>query len=244
MKTTLLTLLLILTFSYADAQCIENAFNFGNNNSIPRYNISGDVNVTLNTNNTISVNFGSNFSTASGPDVRVYLIDSENKSSADLKSISRNSGGNLVFNNGSVVDNLSFGLIGFSGAQNYNAAIPEGKNISDYDTVYFFCLQFNQFWDYGSFTPFTNNSCAVLSTESETLNKTTIYPNPAQNQIQISNIDEGATELLIFNILGKQVLHLPKVTQKTIDVSSLNAGIYMVRLLVDGKSKTQRLVIR
>ncbi len=244
MKTLLLTFIFALTFSFVNAQCTEDASNFGNNNSIRRYNINGGVAVTLNTNNSFTLNFDENFSTAFGPDVRVYLINSENKTTNDLRDISRNGSGTLVFNDDSPVDNIQFGLIGFTGEQSFTADIPQGKNISDYDTVYFFCLQFNQFWDFGSFNSFNSSGCAVLSTESNLLNNVKIYPNPAQNEIQISNVNGVSSELRIFNILGKQVLFKSEIADKTIDISSLNPGVYMVRLIVDGKLKTQRLIIQ
>ena len=70
-----------------------------------------------------------------------------------------------------------------------------------------------------------------------------MYPNPAKNEIHISNIDAVSTEIRIFNVLGKQVFYQPKLTEKTINISSYNKGIYIVKLNVDGKTKTQKLVI-
>ena len=233
MKTLLLTAFLSFTFLQINAQCSENASNFGNNTSTPSYNVSGDISVTLNTNNTIIINFASNYSTASGPDVRLYLIKSEGKSIAELKSL-----------NPENVENISFGLVGFSGAQNYTQSIPNGVDISEYDTVFFFCLQFTAFWDVGTFTPFSSTNCSVLSTVALPVDKIEFYPNPAKDKIQISNIGGVSAEIRIFNALGKQVLHQPKITKKTIDISSFHKGIYIVKISVDGKSKTKKLVIQ
>ena len=233
MKTLLLTAFLSFTFLQINAQCSENASNFGNNTSTPSYNVSGDISVTLNTNNTITINFASNYSTASGPDVRLYLIKSEGKSIAELKSL-----------NPENLENISFGLVGFSGAQNYTQSIPNGVDISEYDTVFFFCLQFTAFWDVGTFTPFSSTNCSVLSTVALPVDKIEFYPNPAKDKIQISNIGGVSAEIRIFNALGKQVLHQPKITKKTIDISSFHKGIYIVKISVDGKSKTKKLVIQ
>ncbi|PQJ79509.1 T9SS type A sorting domain-containing protein [Polaribacter porphyrae] len=233
MKTLLLTAFLSFTFLHINGQCSENATNFGNNTSTPSYNIAGDIEVVLNTNNSVTINFGSNFSTASGPDVRLYLIKSEGKSIADLKSI-----------NPTTLDNISFGLIGFSGTQNYTETIPNDVDISEYDTVFFYCLQFTAFWDLGTFTPFSANSCSVLDVDTFTVDEISFYPNPAKNQIQLSNIDGVSAEIRIFNLLGKQVFHQSKISEKTIDISSFNKGIYLVKIDVDGKSKMQKLVIQ
>ncbi|MFK8061386.1 MAG: DM13 domain-containing protein [Polaribacter sp.] len=233
MKTLLFTAFLSFSFFQINGQCTENASNFGNNTSTQSYNISGDVSVILNKNNTITINFGSNFSTASGPDVRLYLIKSEGKSIAQLKSL-----------NPENLDNISFGLIGFSGTQSYTKTIPAGVDISAYDTVFFFCLQFTAFWDVGTFNPFTSNNCSVLNIDAFSVDKISVYPNPAKNQILISNIDAVSAEIRIFNVLGKQVFHQKNIKEKTIDISSFNKGIYLVKIDVDGKSKTQKLVVQ
>ncbi|QTE22117.1 DM13 domain-containing protein [Polaribacter cellanae] len=233
MKTTLLSLFFSLIFSQVNGQCSKNATNFGNNTSTNSYNISGDVSVTLNSNNTVAINFGSNFSTASGPDVRLYLIKSEGKSISELKSI-----------NPENVQNISFGLIGFSGAQSFTKIIPNGVDISEYDTVFFFCLQFTAFWDLGKITPFSSANCSVLSAESTILNKVKIYPNPAKKEIQIGNIEANSAEIRIFNVLGKKVFYQQKNTGKTLDISFLQSGIYMVKVSVENASKTQKLVIQ
>jgi hypothetical protein len=233
MKTLLLIAFLSFTFLQTNAQCTENATNFGNNTSSTSYNVSGDISVILNTNNSVTINFGSNYSTATGPDVRLYLIKSEGKSISDLKSL-----------NPTTLDNISFGLVGFSGAQSYTENISSDIDISEYDTVFFYCLQFTAFWDLGTFTPFNSNNCSVLDIDTFTIDRISFYPNPAKNKIHFSNIDAVSTEIRIFNVLGKQVFHQAKITSKTIDISSFNKGIYLVKFNVDGKLKTQKLIMQ
>ena len=243
MKTTLLTLLLAFSFSQISAQCTENVSEFGNNTSTQSYNVNGDVNVTLNTNNTVTLNLGSNFSTSAGPDVRAYLINSEGKTTSELKLISKNNTNALIYDQNNLVDNLQFGLINPTGVQDFTIEIPSGKDIKNYDKIFFFCLDFGVFWDIGTFTNFSSTSCDVLDVNNFNIDKISIYPNPAKNKIHVSNIDAVSTEIRIFNVLGKQVFHQSKITEKTIDISSFNKGVYIVKLDVDGKSKTQKLVI-
>jgi len=242
MKTILFTFILTLYVSFAQAQCTENVSNFGNNTAILSYNITGAVNVTLNTNETATVNFGRLFETAEGPDVRVYLMNSEDKPSSEIKNIRTNTNGDLIFNDGSLVDNLEFGLIEFSGPQSYTVAIPEDKNVSNYDTIFFFCLRFDQFWDYGNFNSFTDASCAVLSVNDLTLNKSTIYPNPAQDQFEITNINNASSNIRVYNILGEQVIY--QKNRNTIDVSSLKPGSYFVKISTDNKTTTEKLIVQ
>jgi hypothetical protein len=95
-----------------------------------------------------------------------------------------------------------------------------------------------------TFDKFTTTSCAVLKVDNFLLNKIAIYPNPAKNRIQVSNIAATSVEIRIFNLLGRHVFHQAKLTEKVIDISSFNAGIYIVKIAVDEKSKTQKLVIQ
>jgi len=233
MKKLLLFAFLSFTFYQINAQCTVNANNFGNNQSVPDYNVAGDISVTLEKENTVTVNFASNFSTASGPDVRLYLIKSEGRTLNQLKEL-----------NPTNLESISFGLIGFSGAQSFTQTIPSTLNIEEYDTVFFYCLQFNAFWDIGSYTAFTTSTCSVLSTvDTVVLDNIGIYPNPAINIINITNPSNVGGNITLFNVLGKQVLQT-KMTQNPIDISNFNSGIYLLKIDVNGTSKTQRLVIQ
>jgi hypothetical protein len=232
MKTALLFIFTFLS-TLIHTQCTEVANNFGNNTSTPSYNISGDVSVTLNTNNTITLNLGSNFSTASGPDVRAYLINSNGMTDEDLRT-------SLISN----LENIEFAMIGASGAQNHTVTIPNDKDITQFNKVFFYCLQFNAFWDVGTFTSFSSGSCAVLSTEENTFKNFKVYPNPAKDKIQLSNIDMTQAEIRIFDVLGKQVYQQSKRNANYIDISHLKSGIYLLSITESDKSATKKLIIQ
>ena len=117
-----------------NAQCIENLTGFGNNPDDASYNITGDVSVTLNANNTITLNLGSNFSTLEGPDVRAYLVDSNGVSDSVLATT-------LIAD----LNNFEFGLTQANGQQTFTVEIPEGKDITKFNKVFFYCLQYNHF---------------------------------------------------------------------------------------------------
>ena len=233
MKKTLLTFLFLAITIHTNSQCSENINGFGNNPDDSSYNITGDVSITLNTNNTITLNLASNFSTTPGPDVRAYLVESNGISDAVLATT-------LIAN----LNHLEFGLIQANGQQTFTVAIPEGKDITKFDKVFFYCLEYNHFWDLGTFTSFHPNNCSVLNIQNLLIDKISIFPNPAKNKIHVSNIDVNSIEIRIFNVLGKQVFHQSEISKKGIDVSNFNKGIYIVKIDVDGKSKTQKLVIQ
>ena len=86
MKHIQLCLFLFLTYQFSFSQCTTNATNFGNSTDVD-YEVFGDVSVTLNTNNTVSLDLGSNFITAAGPDVRAYLVNSNGLTDSELKTL-------------------------------------------------------------------------------------------------------------------------------------------------------------
>lgn len=243
-KKSFLLIFIILISLNTYSQCIQEATNFGNNTTTSAYNVSGDIALTLNTDQTITLDLAANFSTANGPDVRAFLANSEGLSFSEIEN--------------SNIDNLQkieFGLVSCfdcnpiilaSGEKSFTIAIPSDVNIEDFDLVFFYCQRFSEFWDVGSFTPFTSDSCTVLSTEENTLTDISIYPNPASTTIQLSNIDSENTEIRIFDLSGKKVFQQLKGTntQNSIDVSNLNSGLYVLSITEENKKFSKKLMIQ
>ncbi|NJM79217.1 MAG: T9SS type A sorting domain-containing protein [Flavobacterium sp.] len=221
-KISYLVLLFIIPF-IANAQCNQSGFGFGNNNSTPMYNIQGTVEVVLNTNNSVTLNTGSNFSTASGPDVKVFLVDRGTLTNAQLKNTAMFNARpkiemGMLPNNGSSP---------VTGSRTFTKAIPSGMNISNFNTIYFYCQQFNAFWDFGSYTAFSPNNCAVLSSNEFTSIDFSVYPNPVKDQFNISL--ENSTKLKavnIYNNLGQIVYTEWNDLDQNVNIASLSKGIY------------------
>jgi hypothetical protein len=71
-----------------------------------------------------------------------------------------------------------------------------------------------------------------------------MYPNPVSgNVLNISSAANSAMNVAIFDILGKQVINT-KVNNNTVNISNLNAGVYIVKVTEDGKTATRKLVVR
>ena len=72
------------------------------------------------------------------------------------------------------------------------------------------------------------------------------YPNPVTNkEFTISSRSTSVKEVAIFNLLGKQVLSSSfSGTKSDINVSAINAGIYILKVTESGKTATKKLVIR
>lgn len=85
---------------------------------------------------------------------------------------------------------------------------------------------------------------AVASTNSNNIQGLTMYPNPLKgNTLFITSTANAAMSVQIFDLLGKEVLK-SNVMNNTVNVSGLNAGVYMVKVTEEGKTATRKLVIQ
>jgi len=72
-----------------------------------------------------------------------------------------------------------------------------------------------------------------------------IYPNPAKDELNINiNYEVSNTRIEMYDILGRQVyLNEKPVIMDKINVSHLEKGIYYIRLFIDNKIMTQKVII-
>jgi len=88
----------------------------------------------------------------------------------------------------------------------------------------------------------------VLGVDDNSLESVTLFPNPADKEVTLSNSSNiGLESMQIFDVMGKQVLDVnisDMTSQITIDVSWLKSGIYMVQIQSDNGSTTKKMVKR
>jgi len=86
--------------------------------------------------------------------------------------------------------------------------------------------------------------CSTLSVASETSLSFSVYPNPAKNSIYVaSNLQES--QMQVYDITGKLVLNQPiQFGENTIDISAMAPGVYLARILANGKSQTKKILIQ
>lgn len=70
----------------------------------------------------------------------------------------------------------------------------------------------------------------ALSTNEFSKNNFKLFPNPATNQINITSINNEHYNLSIIDINGKQVYNDKFTGNKTVDISSLSSGFFIVRI--------------
>lgn len=71
-----------------------------------------------------------------------------------------------------------------------------------------------------------------------------LFPNPANNEITINyRNSNNSSRLLIHSVVGNELLNTVINNNETIDINSLSSGVYVVTLISNGLSSTQKLVI-
>lgn len=83
----------------------------------------------------------------------------------------------------------------------------------------------------------------TLSVNQNKVAEFSVFPNPVTNgTVNIKTSNNEAVQVSVFDVLGKQVL-AKNVTNQTLNVSNLNAGMYILKLTQNGNSTTKKLVI-
>lgn len=84
----------------------------------------------------------------------------------------------------------------------------------------------------------------VAGLADNNINGLTMYPNPLKgNTLFLTSTANEAMSVQIFDLLGKEVLK-SNVMNNNVNVSGLNAGVYMVKVTEEGKTATRKLVIQ
>lgn len=85
---------------------------------------------------------------------------------------------------------------------------------------------------------------AVLSVRENNIAGLKLYPNPVVNgKLYISSDLNSEKAVAIYDVLGKQVLQA-RIENETVNVSGLNSGVYIVKIIEQGKTATRKLVIK
>ena len=106
------------------------------------------------------------------------------------------------------------------------------------------CLSYETF---GSDPNLANNMACVEITDidlgvSETANTLSISPNPASTYIKVENA--AGSQITVYNLAGQEVLSVASAeANETLNVSNLNAGLYIVRVVNGNEVSTAKVSI-
>lgn len=89
----------------------------------------------------------------------------------------------------------------------------------------------------------TNVACN-LDVNSNSIDGFAIFPNPAtEGKVYITSATNSLKSILIFDMSGKLVISL-KTENKQVNISNLAKGVYIVKVEEDGKTATEKLIIK
>lgn len=80
----------------------------------------------------------------------------------------------------------------------------------------------------------------TLSTTEFDISKISMYPNPANNLVTISNGDK-INEVIVFDVTGKEVIRT-KLINNQVNISQLNSGMYFINLKGENISVVKKLI--
>ena len=90
---------------------------------------------------------------------------------------------------------------------------------------------------------FTMNISGTLGVDDNEIENMIIYPNPANDGfVNIVSSEMGDKFVELFDINGRKVLST-SISGDRLDISNLEAGFYMTRVTINGKSSTSKLII-
>ena len=86
----------------------------------------------------------------------------------------------------------------------------------------------------------------VLSVDSTELqNNFIVFPNPSNGTFNLSWSIPGDADVTVYNYLGKQVLKNKNIKRTThsIDLSNMSSGLYFIKVNIDGKQATKKVIL-
>jgi hypothetical protein len=131
-----------------------------------------------------------------------------------------------------------------TGFYNYQIAIPESYNGAELVYVIIEGITTAGFQSYALGIDDFKVEAAPLGIEVPLANVFKIAPNPVTDVLQIA-ATKSIESVTVYNLIG-QVIDSKEVntTSTSLDLSSLPAGTYLVKITADGKSQTQKIVKR
>ncbi|MCV6630588.1 MAG: T9SS type A sorting domain-containing protein [Flavobacteriaceae bacterium] len=71
-----------------------------------------------------------------------------------------------------------------------------------------------------------------------------LYPNPVTNNVvHITTKTNNAKDVIVFDVFGNVVLR-QKLYQKTLDLSSIRKGVYIIQIVEGNRKSKRKLVIK
>lgn len=93
-------------------------------------------------------------------------------------------------------------------------------------------------------TVITLGSWKTLSSSDFTKSELSIYPNPVNSGLlNIKSQISGTKTIQLYDIMGRNVLQTT-LNSDVLDVSSVNSGLYLLKIAIDGRTATKKIVVK
>lgn len=95
---------------------------------------------------------------------------------------------------------------------------------------------------YGTLSTTSNSiNFATLSNTETELTNVSVYPNPVKDTLYIKGLDTELTKVEVYNLNGQKIITKDS-NLTSLDLSTLNTGIYFTKLYTSNGSKTIKLI--
>lgn len=146
------------------------------------------------------------------------------------------------------------GVTTFQNGEWENLLIPDVETNSSYFTKIVFNNKGTLWWGSAQYGVYAYETASFPTNFTEIIidNKLDVYPNPAQNivNIEFENLENSAVYINVFNKLGQLQLseNLGNFSvgkfQKTIELSDLPNGFYTLQVIANNKASTKKLIVQ
>lgn len=93
-----------------------------------------------------------------------------------------------------------------------------------------------------TFTICVQNNTTTATTNTSALSTIQLFPNPTQNVLNVSNITTS-TRVELIELTGKTLLTEMISSETQLDLGNYSAGVYILKLTVDGVTENRRVVL-
>ncbi|MEM8524874.1 MAG: T9SS type A sorting domain-containing protein [Bacteroidota bacterium] len=224
---SLLTLLLTFSVLLAWGQCLRSGSFVAADPD--RYAISGDASFEK-SEDSIKVIFQDNFSTVQGLDLDVFLSKTSSlDKNTDIKISAK------PLDEGSRLGTPIKGKMTFE--------IDATVQLEDFDYIIVQCISVNEQWGHVALGEMEGECEGTISSVTQLAeSQIEIYPNPTDGWLSIKSRNSQISAIQIYDLTGKEVVSMLDLKNSTIDVSSLEQGIYWLKVMYADEVFTSRIL--
>jgi hypothetical protein len=99
--------------------------------------------------------------------------------------------------------------------------------------------------------PVADLACGASIDENSSVSEISLYPNPASNSVNVvlNTTKAAKANITVYNMVGQAIAQLDKNLVNgnntiKLDISAYNTGIYFVSTIVEGKTYSQKLIVK